>query len=573
MATLPIRQLGGVGIVTDTNPYDLPINAFSDGNNVIFDEGRVSRSPVFKQLYPAIKSSKTWADFGTDTWESAGTLAYEAATGEATDASRFVGSFSDPSYGETVVVADVDGTVRAYPEGELQIVTPSTLNGLVENEETWTACQVSGISALARKDMVPYARNILADATYSEMSASNWPEDATCAVMRSYGDFLIALNVTKGATAYPTMVKWSDIIPYGSTVANIDWNETDTTNSAGENVLAELKNPIKDGLALGTQFVIYATDQVWIMEYTGSSLVFNFRRLFPSGGIINANCVVEVEGKHYVFGSDDIYVHDGSSKKSIADNRVRRRVFKTLDPNKKNRIFVNHDSIANLIYFNYVTRQNEVNFPNTEFCNKAAIYNYREDTWSFMDLPNIVGGAEAQVSLNKTAYPTVGDSYQSYNTDYVSFETSAPKVPIMLGLTDRANGLTESRIYATDLPTIGVVNLPASMETFKPAFVERAGLDLDEMQATLRGYKTVTSIFPQAEFEVTDGSFYWQLGATDLPGGAIVYSTNYNYSPSTEYRIDSKVAGRYLAYKVSTSNIENFRISGFDADIVVKSRR
>lgn len=572
MATLPIRQLGGVGIVTDTNPYDLPINAFSDGNNVIFDEGRISRAPVFKQLFSAIKSTKTWDAFGSDTWSSGGSVSYEAASGENSAASRFVGSYADVSSGETVFVADNNGTVRSYPEGNLQVVTPSTAI-LVTNEEPWTSCQVAGLSVLGRKDMVPYARNLSSDATYVEMSDSNWPTDTTAAILRSYNDFLIALNVTKGADDFPTMVKWSDIVPYGSAVVDIDWDESSTTNSAGENVLGELKNPIRDGLPLGTQFVIYSSDQVWIMEYTGSSLVFNFRRLFPTGGIINTNCVTEVEGKHFVFGTDDIYVHDGSSKKSIADGKVRRRVFKTMDINKKNRCYVLHDSVANLIHFCYVSRQNEVNFPATQFCNKAAVYNYRSDTWSFMDLPNTAGGAEASVVLNQTSYPSVNDTYQSYNTDYVSFETSTPKVPIMLGITDITNGLTESRVYATDLPTVGAVNLPASMETFKPAYVERAGIDLDELQATLRGYKTIKSIFPQAEFEVTDGSFFWQLGATDLPGGAIVYSTNFNYSPNSQYRIDSKVAGRYLAYKISTSNIENFRISGFDAELSVISRR
>lgn len=571
MATLPIRQLGGVGIVTDANPYDLPINAFSDGNNVIFDEDRISRAPVFKQLYQAVKSSKTWDDFGTDTWAAA-TVTYEAAEGNNTDTSRYVGSLSDPATGETVFVCDNDGTVRGYPGGQLQLQTPVT-GTLVTNEEPWASTQVGGISVLSRKNTRPYARNITTDVAYQYFNTASWAADETCAVMRSYNDFLIALNVTKGPTNYPTMVKWSDAIQYGQTVASIDWDETLTTNNAGENVLGELKNPLIDGLALGTEFVLYSSDQVWKMEYTGSSFVFNFRRLFPTGGILNVNCVVEVEGKHYVFGSDDIYVHDGSTKKSLADGRVRRAVYKNLDINKKSRCFVLHDSVANLIYFNFYTRQNEANFANTKFCNRAAVYNYRSDTWSFMDLPNIVGGAEAQVILNKTLYPDVTDTYENYNTDYVSFEVSTPKLPIMLGITDTANGLTESRVYAIDLPTVGAVNLPASLETFKPSWIAREGIDLDEQQAGLRGYKQIRSVVPQAEFEVTDGQFLWQLGATDLPGGAIVYSTNYLYSPDTEYKIDTKVAGRYLAYKISTGDIENFRISGFDADIVVTSRR
>lgn len=566
MATLPIRELGKVGIVSDANPYDLPANAFNDGNNVIFDEGRISRAPVFKQLYPAVKSVKTWADFGTDVWSTGSSVTFESAEGNNTDFSRFVGSYADPANGETVFVADKDGTVRSYPQGDLQIVTPSTAT-LVTSEEPWTAAQVSGISVLARNGMVPYARNLLADSTYKELSTSNWPSNNTCAAMRSYNDFMIALNVTKGATAYPTMVKWCDPVPYGASVASLDWDAASTTNSAGENVIGEMTTPIVDGLKLGTQFIIYSADQVWIMEYTGSSLVFNFRRLFPTGGVINVNCVTEVEGKHFVFGVDDIYVHDGSTKKSVADGRVRRRIFKNLDQSKRKNFFVLHDTVANFIYFCYYTRQNEANFKSTEFCNKAAIYNYREDTWSFMDLPNVVGGAEAKVFLTKFTYPVVNDSYQNYNTTYLSFDSNTPKVPIMLGITDTANGLTESRVYAIDLPTVGAVNLPANLETFKPAYVARTGIDLDEANLELRGYKYINSITPQAEFEVTDGVFNWEIGSTDLPGGAITYQTTYDYRPDNDYIINTRVFGRYLAYKISTSNIENFRISGFDADI------
>ena len=164
MATLPIRELGGVGIVSDTNPYDLPTNAFSDGNNVIFDENRISRAPVFKQLYAAIKSVKTWADFGSTTWGAASSLTFEAAEGANTNASRFVGSVADPATGETVFVCDRDGTVRGYPAGNLQIQTPST-GTLVTNEEPWASAQVAGVSVLSRKDTRHYARNLVNDTT------------------------------------------------------------------------------------------------------------------------------------------------------------------------------------------------------------------------------------------------------------------------------------------------------------------------------------------------------------------------------------------------------------------------
>ena len=46
--TLPIRNLGQTGVITDLNPYNLPITGFTKGVNVRFDDGSLKRSPVFR---------------------------------------------------------------------------------------------------------------------------------------------------------------------------------------------------------------------------------------------------------------------------------------------------------------------------------------------------------------------------------------------------------------------------------------------------------------------------------------------------------------------------------------------
>ena len=55
------------------------------------------------------------------------------------------------------------------------------------------------------------------------------------------------------------------------------------------------------------------------MDFIGGNDVFSFNRVFDKVGLINSNAVVEAEGRHYCFGLDDIYTHDGTSKISIAD--------------------------------------------------------------------------------------------------------------------------------------------------------------------------------------------------------------------------------------------------------------
>ena len=37
-------------------------------------------------------------------------------------------------------------------------------------------------------------------------------------------------------------------------------------------------------------------------------------------------------------------------------------------------------------------------FPNANRCNRAAVYNYRNNTWTFYDLPNVSAGTNANVN-------------------------------------------------------------------------------------------------------------------------------------------------------------------------------
>ncbi|SAK95839.1 hypothetical protein AWB76_07206 [Caballeronia temeraria] len=569
MANLPLRQLGGVGVITDASPYDLPPNAFSSGNNVIFSEGRIQRAPVFKRLFSPIRSTLSY-DAAAGTYDANANL-YNSAEGGSSNASRFVGSYTDPIAGETVFVADNDGTIRAYPGNVMSFQTPTT--GTVTNDNPWTHAQVAGLSILARKGMRPYARNIKNDTLYSLMGG-DWVSTDTASIARGFKGYAIMLGVNKNGTDYPTMVKWSNPLQYSTAVSGFQWDPANTNYVAGENIIGDMKTPIRDGMALGEAFVIYSQNQLWLMEYSGDLNVFNFRRLPFEGGILNANCVVEVESKHFVFGSEDIYVHDGISRQSIADGRVRRRIFNTLDRNKQTACFVAHDSVSKLLHFCYATLQDEASFAGTAFCNQAATYNYKNDTWSFVDLPNIVGATEANASLVSNSFPSVTNSYTLYNTSYSSFSGGGtPKLSIMLGIYDQSKGLSDSAVYAVDLPTVGLVNLPANTETLKPAYVERVGISLDTQGLPLRSYKTVQCAVPESFFDDSTGTFTFEFGSSDLPEQTPNYRSKATFNPASDYKIDMMVSGRYLSYKISTPSISNFQVSGMDVEVKSLSKR
>jgi hypothetical protein len=576
MANLPVRNLGGVGVITDVSPYDLPPNAFSRAENVLFSKGKVIRSPVYKDLFSVYSSAVSYDDLEETLEFNQAEDTYNSIGGSSVFDLRFITSYLTPGETEVVLVANKTGAIQHYPSGVIEDIT----NGgdLINNEEPWTHAQIGGISFLGRGGMIPLGRNLISDDVYgylSEDESSEWNSEDTCAVVRAYLDYLICLNVTKGSDDYPTMVKWSDPIQYGQSVASIKWDPANPENIAGENILAELKTPIKDGMVLGNSFIIYAEDQVYLMEYTGSSFVFNFRRLFPTTGIMNTNCVVEVEGKHFVFGGDDIYVHDGVTKKSISDGRIRSKVFDTIDLSKKSRCFVHHNSKQNLIYFAYVSKESNIGFPDTVFCNRAAVFNYSNDTWSFVDLPNIVGATELSVNTSDNLYRDVAPSYSELNTSYANFTESSPIISTVLSIIDEANNIPTTAVLVTDDSTDGQFVAPIIQEVNKPCFVERVGIDVDggETNLPLRNYKTVQSMIPQFTFFNVDDVARFEIGASDLSNQDVRWDTAFDFDPKQEYKVDTKAAGRYLAYRVSVDSYSSFAFSGFDAEVISTSRR
>jgi hypothetical protein len=469
---------------------------------------------------------------------------------------------------DTGITATIYGTPAAK---DVFTVVPTGV--MVTNDSPWTHAQVAGISYLARAGMLPYVRNIETDATYSPIKG-DWVTTDTAAIVRSYMDFAIMMNINRNGNPLPTLVKWNNPTPYSSPVADIFWDPANPNYVSGENTLGEMRDAIRDGCTLGANFVIYSQNQMWLMSYTGGQEVFFFQRIPYEGGIVNANCVVEIESKHYVFGDNDIYVHDGLQYKSLADSRVRRRIFNTLDRSRQTSCFVAHDPVAKLIHFCYATLQDEAAFSGTNFCNQAATYSYKDDTWSFMDLPNIIGGTEANASLVADTFKAASDTYALFNTPYTSFAGGGtPRISVMLGVFDQAVGLSASRVYAIDLPEVGIVNLPACAETFKEAYVERVGVSLDSQGLPLRQYKLIQSATPAASFDDTTGVFTIQFGSSDLPEQTPNYRASCQYNPSTDYKVDMMIAGRFLAYKISTSSISNFQFSGMDMEIKPMSRR
>ena len=543
MPNLPIRDLGAVGVITDQDPFTLPLNAFTRAKNVRFSQGEVTRSPCFREVQSFSNFS-----YGVPRWMY--TL------------------YSTGGFDELIII-DTGFDAFFYSNGSY---TGAYNSGAGLSDAPVTMMELANVVYANRPDLAPIAKGPQAT---SFTTLANWPSTYRCNSLRSFGDFAIALNTVEGGTSFPTRVRFSDIA-LGNQVPS-SWDETDTTKSAGFNDLVQMGTPIVDGLSLGSNFLIYSSDQVWLMEYVGGTFIFNFRKLFDDAGVISQNCITEVNGKHYVFDSDDIYVTDGLSKQSICEGRVRQYIFNGLDNGKKGSCFVHYDSRRDEVYFCYKSNDDMAVYVDDgvdyDGCNRAAVYNVVNDTWSFVDMPNVIVGSEMNVSSSAT-YDNTTLTYDTAGGTFASQAAGFDRHSVMMGRMMTAQGVNNHFIYALDgIDENSQVSKPIKTEVMQPIKLERVGIDLDELQIPLSGYKNIRKMLPQFSTVASDKTFDVTMGAADLPNATPNYGPTYNFNSDTEHKIDARSAGRYLSYKVTTPTDKDFDISGFDFDIITTGRR
>jgi hypothetical protein len=534
MSNIPVRNLGGSGIISDVNPYDLAPNAFSAGVNVRFENGNVTRAPIFRNVH----------DLVTPTLNIGHMLALPDISGGP----------------EALVLVASDYSKFLSVTGATEVDVTPTVITTGDTEQPFTSCFLGNVAYVNRRQNVPFSKTV-ADTRFQPLA--NWDASWRCGVLRPFKDTLIALNVTKGGVEFPSMVKWSDFTQFGSVPPS--WDATSPTNNAGENILNEMVGPIIDGLALRDSFYIYGAREVWAVNYIGGTFIYDFRKRFNDRGAINTNCVVEVDGLHYVFDNNDIYVHDGASPRSIIHGLNKDFVFGSIKPENKHLFFVEYDTNLNELHFNYVADDRLVGFRDvTKGCNRAAVFNVRSGVWTFYDLPNVTGSTSAELTAGLTYEDMSTLTYPDYAGTYIGEDAVGQKHLLYVGNRDTTVGLTKSRIYGLDLASGGRLSAPIEPESLKPALIERIGIDMDDMGSPLTAYKSLLGFYPQIGIDGEVNTVSFQFGATDTTGIQPLWTTPQIFNPVSQNKIDVRIAGRYLAYRLIQTGLSDFSLSGFD---------
>ena len=616
MPIVPFRALGQSGIITDPNPDSLDNTAWSNGSNVRFASKKAMRAPAFRTVYDNLPfdpifgapyrppegldgvvlpdtTGRIWLykDLtitevtptgitqvvvinGGSGYTAPPTVTFSAAAGQTAAA------------GTAVIAAGAVTGITITSPGVYPVGSPAPTVTIAAPPSGTAAMATTPDPYVPESTAMPYTAAWMADVLYINNPAgqpvyfgprsttfaamASWSPTWSCQALRPYGDYLIALNVTKGGVVYPNMVKTSDLTLAGQPPGS--WNQNDQTTLATENILEQLDSPLIDGMGLRDSFILYTTDQVWIMSQTGNQEVFAYDKVFSDGGVINQNCVVEVMGSHFVFGPYDIYRHDGVNKTSICNTRVQDFIFQSMNTSYSNFFFAVHNPALSEVMFCYTSGDANAAFVTTSGCNKGAVYNYVLDTWSFIDLPNVV--AFGQAGLNSAVLwnsVLCNNSWAQFGGSWYS--ESDPRT---LDNWAVSRSLTGS-IAAPRLLNYSFINKAAPpfpldlTEVNPPAFIERTGIDLDQMNGDqpsgLALYKVVKRVFPQVA--IFGGQpLQISIGSQLTPSAPVNYAPPITFDPTQQYKVDIRKGGRYLAIRFSQPALADFEVSGFDADVV-----
>lgn len=511
MPLVQFKGVGSIGVNRDLSSAELPPAAWTDAQNIRFLDGYAHQFLGHGQVYgtpSAIPQHIVPVTIG-------GVRYWIYATAAKT-------------YCVTI-------TGGAAVETDLTHATPRT--GVVNQ---WTSTVLSGIPILNVGDTskVPMSWDLNTSNKFVDLP--NWPANTYCKSLRAYKNSLVALNITQSGTNYPYMVLWSHPADPGSVPSS--WDVTDATKDAGKIDCAEGGDAIIDGLQLRDSLMIYKESSVWRMDYTGGPFVYRFSKVLGISGALNRNCIVEIDGQHLVLTGSDVMVHDGQSATSVLDKATRRWLFQNIDASYTSLCFVARNPFFNEVW---------ICFPaiGATSCNRAMIWNYRDNTVSFRSLP----------SVNHMAFGAVdnglSDTWASDSSPWASDLTMWNGPDYVPATTRLMAASAETKLFLMDAS--------AAFDGAMPdAYLERRGLSFDAPESM----KLAKGIKANITGNVGDTVLVYIGGAND-PYEDPAYGAPMTYTIGETVQLYTFCTGRFIAIKFATGTAYQWRLDSFAIEV------
>ena len=507
MTRMSIPALGSVGLIADVQPQELPDSGLSDVLNVRFRDGNAERFLGDTQVFstPAVTP-------------------YHIQLFSTADL-RFI-----VHAGLAAVYAD-DGATRTN-------ITGTAPTGAAGNR--WTGGTLNGVMIMNNGIDKPMYWGGNVATPLATLPA--WDATWKCSALRPFKNYLVALDMTKGSTRYPNMVKWSAAADPGTTPAS--WDEANPAIDAGEVDLADSPGTLIDALPLGESLIIYKESAMYAMTYIGGQYIWQFNKLPGESGMLARGCGCVIPSGHLVMTSGDVIVHSGQGPQSILSGRVRRWLFSQLDNTYFARSFVVSNPAFNEAWICFPTTGNSA-------CNRALVWNWIDNTFSVRELPGATYGMSGKFAFNQDG---------TWAADTATWDSD----PNTWGQSD-ASSAASGIVLCSNEPRILAGDMGNDFHgTGYTAKIERAGLALGAPERV----KVVRAIFPRLD-GTTGQTVYIQIGGAMDAEGAITWSAAVPYVIGSTYRADSFASGRFIAFRIYSTAAFAWRVKSIDLDVVM----
>jgi len=508
----PVKNLGQGGVIKDSTSIILPENVFTDARNVRFRNGSVETilgESTFKTLGINAEYGLHWAR---------------------------------PDAGYTVVAKDGYINKISSAGTESAMLASSSYTGSKWQTDHFGAGYAIIFNNGTSTPLYALYQDPLADSTLQPFPGWNYTSGLTvrAKVIRPFGYSLVAANLTLtdgvGTTYAPSTVRISVQAAVGSFPSI--WQPGLTTDTADEFEINTL-SPIVDMLELRGQMFIYSSDSIHVLSIVNG--IANVRPYSKGYGTLSLNCIAEFDGHHFVVDRNDVYIHNGSGQvKSLIYGKNRDYLFSDMNQSYTDKTFVVKNNKYREIWVCYVSSTNA-----TGKCDRAMIYNYKEDNWTFRDLPSVV-----------SMFPSPNLSGVSWQ--YGNERLLAPSGTARLYLMDDTYQMYNGTSYAD-----------------YTSYVERKRLFADDPFGNL----LITGITPVLETSATNDTVNVYVTSQNVYDKLPDYANTsgrdmFTITPKSEsqgYKVDPRTVGRFLNYKITSTKY--WKLSFLGLDIKPANRR
>jgi len=547
MPLVPIENIGAGGIISDFKPYQLQPNQWSGGINVGFTDGAVSKIEGYIEVMESCP---------IEPWHLGVYQEHDASGKQALDGFFWI------AFGMK--------EIHVFNKGEWHDITRESGDYNTAEGSDWKVTQSGALLIATNGVDVPQLwplddRNrVSVDKHFIDMPSwvgENTPKetDLNCQTISGFKNHIIACNITRSFDSTSVdaiqdrMVKWST--QHGHYTEPATWDVVDELHDAGEYELLDTKGPIVDTLPMGQLFIIYKTDSIYMMSYVGTPYIFSFKALDPDTGIIAKGAVTEYPGGHFFVSFADCYINNGQQVMPILSGKVRDEMFDNINGDHYDRIFCVTQPHYNEIWACFPTGS-------SEYCDRAMVWNYKENTFTFRELPNIT---DAKLGVSPVAK----------NPDDITWDSIDPAV-YWDALTTMKWGNIEYENVVSNLVMASPDNVKLYRDRFGQnndtnlmySYVERTGIDFGDPSSV----KHLRAVWPKIETKITKPIHVYtgyQM-STDLP---VTWEGPYLFDPDQQSKVSTRTTGKFIGIRLETTEDTTWTLSGLELEYEMAGRR